>query len=157
MNESDSIYNVSFEGVFNSSHFIYGYELKEELHGHNYIISYKLQTPSTFLNEKLKSSLSSICKEMNNKVLIALNCPTVTTQLTESTVQVFLPNNTFYSFPSTSCYIMTEINSTAECIARFFFSSTQNDLESDWISAKVTVAEIFEQQEAIFKVRNLNT
>lgn len=147
-------YNLSFQGFFNSSHYIYGYELKEELHGHNYVITYKLKTPATFLNEKIKEKLALICQQIDQKVIIPLNSPTVLTLISLDEVRINLQDGTHYSFPRSCCYLMNEVNSTAECIARHFFDETQSELEADWVAVKVVVAEIYEQQEAIYKVQS---
>ena len=152
MQEDD--FNLSIKGFFNSSHYIYGYELKEELHGHNYVMTYKLKTHLTFLNEKIQEKLLWICAQMDNKVIIPVNSPTVVTIVSDEEVRINLQDGSHYSLPRCCCYLMNEVNSTAECIARHFFDETVSELEADWVAVAVVVAEIYEQQEAIYRVRS---
>lgn len=147
-------YDLRYERFFNSSHFIHGFDLKEELHGHNYAVIFYVKGPEFGGYEKFKAKVDLVCAQMDNKVLIAEDCETVDTQVSENEVLVVLGGNSFYRLPKECCYIMNEINSTAECIARYFFNVTQADLEPGWKKVKVVVAEIYQQQEAIYRVIN---
>lgn len=149
-------YNLVYEAFFNSSHFIYGYELKEELHGHNYSVTFHVKAPCLTLNEKFLAKIELICSEMNNRVIIAKDCETVHTDVSENEVMVNLNDKNYYRLPRMCCYIMNEINSTAECIARHFFDETVGNLDHGWEKVMVTVAEIYQQQEAIYRVSNVN-
>ena len=147
-------FDLIYERFFNSSHFIHGFELKEELHGHNYAVCFYVQTSGCGGNEKFRAKVDLICAEMDNKILIAEDCETVTTRVSESEVVVQLDENCFYRLPRRCCFIINEINSTAECIARYFYNFTQAELDPGWKKVKVVVAEIYQQQEAIYSVVN---
>lgn len=154
MSQNSRIEEKSFIGYFNASHFFYGEGLREELHGHNYVMTFKLKTrASNTLASGLISNLRILIENLNNKVIVAGDSRSAIPVCMEDSTKVLLPDGTFYEFPRKDCYLIAGPSSSAECISKHAFDQAKDVLNEDWIKATVVISEIYEQQDAIFRVK----
>ncbi|OMJ95304.1 hypothetical protein SteCoe_1363 [Stentor coeruleus] len=157
MSQNIRIEEKSFIGHFNASHFFYGEGLREELHGHNYIMTFKLKTrASTTLNPGLISNLRILIDNLNTKVIVAGDSRSAIPISIEESTKVLLPDGTYYEFPKKDCYLIAGPSSSAECISKHVFDQVKDMLNEDWVKAVVIISEIYEQQDAIFRVKRWN-
>ena len=117
---------------FNASHILYFNNIREELHGHNYIIEVKLKCEeSKEVNEELASALKKFCSTINNKIIIADRSPFIVPSEVENSIRVTLPDRKYYQFPKKCCYSIPEISSSSENICRHIYEVIKDSLNDD--------------------------
>jgi 6-pyruvoyl-tetrahydropterin synthase len=146
-------YNVVHTFGFNASHFFYGFKMKEGLHGHNFMLTVHVNTPDVLVSDRLESALKLLCNSMNDKVLLA-DSSLYQLEEEDCRLRITQGDGSYYEFPKKDCYVIREPNCSAECLARHAFEVLKSQLGTTWEKAMITVAEIFRQQEAIYRVIN---
>ena len=144
-----------FKVAFGASHLLYGNNMSEDLHGHNYVLTVKLKTRSNLgLNQNLRESLIALGEILNNKIIIAADSQTTVAVSNETTVRITLPDTSYYELPKKDCYVISEISSSAELLSKHVFDCIKPHLDEDWEKVMIVIAEIYQQQDAVYWVYN---
>lgn len=140
---------------FNASHLLYGEGMNEDLHGHNYVLTFTLQSKNNYpLNEGLKEALFNLSKLVHDKIIVAEESKSTIAEIIENSIKITLPDMSFYELPRKDCYLIPEVSSSAECLCKHAFEYVKSYLNEDWVKAIVIISEIYKQQEAIYQAFN---
>jgi 6-pyruvoyltetrahydropterin/6-carboxytetrahydropterin synthase len=120
--------------VFSAAHFItFNGNICERLHGHNWRVSAEVHGP---LDENqyvvdfiaLRDTLKSIVDQLDHRMLLPTNHPTIRVDAGEREVEVTFEERRWV-FPREDCAILPVANTTAELIARYIGLRLLDDLE----------------------------
>lgn len=130
-------YHVKIEKerlVFSAAHFItYDGDTCEPLHGHNYHVAAEVRGPLVE-NEyvidfiALRDTLQQIVDDLDHRMLLATDHPTISVQSDEKEVEV-THGERRWVFPAGDCVLLPMANTTAELLARFIGHRLLDSLE----------------------------
>ena len=108
---------------FAASHFmIFENGSREPLHGHNYRVMVKGETPELkgdmvfdFLD--IKPIVRQVCDSLDHKLLIPKECPRLRIDVADRNTVITTPDESVFSIPSTDVLLLPIANSSAELIA----------------------------------------
>ncbi len=121
--------------VFSAAHFItFGGSTCEQLHGHNYRVAAEVQGPldADLLVVDfiwLRDALGRILEELDHRVLLATENPTLDVAVGDREVEVTFADRRWV-FPKTDCVLLPVGNATAEMLARHIGRRLIGELES---------------------------
>ena len=121
--------------VFSAAHFItFGGSTCEQLHGHNYRVAAEVQGPldADLLVVDfiwLRDALGRILEELDHRVLLATENPTLDVAVGGREVEVTFADRRWV-FPKTDCVLLPVGNATAEMLARHIGRRLIGELES---------------------------
>jgi 6-pyruvoyltetrahydropterin/6-carboxytetrahydropterin synthase len=110
--------------VFSAAHFItFAGNICERLHGHNYRVAVEIEGP---LDENqyvvdfiaLRDSLADIVRQLDHRVLLPTEHPTIHVQATDREVEARFEDRRWV-FPKDDCVLLPVPNTTAELLARY--------------------------------------
>ena len=122
--------------VFSSAHFItFAGHRCEGLHGHNYrarvTLEGKLDEETWFVFDfvVLKRIMRGLCDEIDHKVLLPLESPTVQVTEEPDVVKVAYEGKPRYLFPRSDCALLPVPNTTVEMLAELLTRRLRTTLE----------------------------
>lgn len=110
--------------VFSAAHFItFAGNICERLHGHNYGVAAEVHGP---LDENqyvvdfiaLRDTLAEICRELDHRMLLPLQHPTICVAAGEREVEVTFADRRWV-FPRGDCVLLPVANTTTELLAHY--------------------------------------
>lgn len=139
--------------VFSAAHFItFNGNICERLHGHNWRTAVSVEGP---LDENsyvfdfiaLRDGLQAIVSELDHRMLLATQHPTIAVSETEREVEATFEERRWV-FPADECVLLPIANTTAELIARWIAERLIADLslnETQLTAISIEVEENFGQ------------
>ena len=122
--------------VFSSAHFItFAGHRCEALHGHNYraraTVEGALDQETWFVFDfvVLKRLMKELCDEIDHKVLLPLENPTIQVTEGSDTVDVAVDGKPRYRFPRIDCALLPVPNTTVEMLAELLAARLRVQLE----------------------------
>ncbi len=95
---------------------------REPLHGHNYRVMVKGETPELkadmvfdFLD--IKPIVREVCNSLDHKLLIPRDCPRLRIDCTEKNTVITTPDESIFSIPTSDVLLLPIVNSSAELLA----------------------------------------
>ena len=120
---SINVYKQYFN--FACSHFlIFENGTREPLHGHNYRVQFKGHAPKlkqdmVFDFLEIKPIIREICNELDHKVLIPKEHPTLKIEEDHTNFRLLPPDGSVFSIPKSDVYLLPISNTSAERLAMY--------------------------------------
>lgn len=124
-----SVYLCKEQMKFNAAHFIAYEGYRERLHGHNYKVALKVwgqRSSDGYVIDfgVVKSAVRSLCKELNEHVLIPCRSDVLVITKTQQAVQVKCQDGSCFSFPIVDCKMLPIVHSSGEELAQYMLWRT---------------------------------
>jgi len=136
---------------FNAAHFIAYKGYRERLHGHNYRVDLQIwgqRGDDGYVVDfgKMKKVIRSLCKEINEHVIIPVNSDVLEISEGEAgdNIIVKCEDNSTFSFPKGDCKLLPLIHSSAEELAEYILKKTIDQFSEEYLVKErgVTAMEI---------------